>query len=493
MSETDLEKIIKPLTPALLTLGTEIKEAKKNSNPSATQYHYSDAVTFYVQKDIKNKYIKEVNMGCFAATTSKSRIIVSEAFGPCQAVVAKLKDGNFALYHAWTPNSYAKGFKDLVNYLKNNIDEIFVFQKHDNKNNLFKASVLAVELTIALGVNVPRIEVTRYNSIICDSRRNKVIIGVQNTLKVEDTTLTTKRCRLVVANAISLDLSKAIPYAVSRQEVIFYNEKSGSSLYTEARLCIALSEKNLELALQVKNEISREKLNLWRQESQHATNPIMLENFNKYLLRNTFKKTPSVDDKKSNITFQATYRQRHLKNWEKELLIDIQKGDYTTVKKKLIKNKDCFVEYDKLILLANKLYPEALKQLYQNIEDEIREQICLLIEQVAVKNKFSLKIPKSSIGHNHLSIAENSPTIVSKGALTPDIKSTISRDRFVVIHVPSIRQRSTHASTLAMPPQSMVTEASSSTSESPNRSHDNEDDPTAAMTPGISKLHSLQT
>ncbi|HVV68476.1 MAG TPA: hypothetical protein VHE99_05525 [Gammaproteobacteria bacterium] len=461
---------------------SETKKIVKYSNSSATHYQYSDSVTLYVEKDPRHSPIHEVGVGEAMVTTDNGLLFTSN-LGPCQAVVAKLKDGNFALYHARNPDSCEQGFKDFIKYTKGNIDEIFVFQKPDNKNNLLKAPVLAVELSIALGIDVPRVQIPKYGAIVCDSQHNKAFIIKFNQFNLIDATIS-QPAGVVLSNATSLDsaFTTAIPYYKSEEEVINYKEVEGSKLYAEARLGIALYKKDFNLAKRAKSEIIQKALNLWITDSYHASNREIIKNFNEFGLVSTSTKIKTqpiikiknqpIDEKKTNTGLLKIYWQYHLKNWERVLLTAIQKADQNTVNKMLARYKNQPLEEDKLLLLATKLHPEALRQFDKDMADAARDRICLLIEQVAFKNRFSLQRPIISIGQNDLPAIGNTQTngeVKSK----QDVKFPVNTNRVVTIHMARSNQ----------------TEASSASSSSSTISHMA---PSQSTTPLLSTLATKQ-
>ena len=112
-------------------------------------------------------------------TTASANIglfLFSKNFNRCQAVIAKLHDGQFALYHAFTTLDDTDGFTDFIKLVKDKIDYIYVIQKQMNIENFKKAPCLAWNLSKHLGIEVNRINVNNYQAIIADAKSNKVVI-----------------------------------------------------------------------------------------------------------------------------------------------------------------------------------------------------------------------------------------------------------------------------------------------------------------------------
>lgn len=147
----------------------------------------------------------EVSIGGYG----KGAFIVSDDFGSCQAVVARLKDGNFAVYHALTAmgNQQDSNFKSFVNSIKDEVKDVYVFQKPVPISNLLKAPALAWELYVALDrkVDVKRIHVEQgYHCVVADAKTNKIILAG------EMQRVDPKLQRYEPSKKINVDISKAI-------------------------------------------------------------------------------------------------------------------------------------------------------------------------------------------------------------------------------------------------------------------------------------------
>lgn len=160
-----------------------------------------------------------VNMGTHVTTASANAglFLFSKNFNPCQAAVAKLHDGRFVLYHAFTAEDNSDGFKKFVELTKNNADYIYVFQKQKNASNIQKAPYLALNLSKQLQIDVKRINVDNYQAIVVDANSDNIILCMSvnfvhpKAVGALDTTLTT---------ASKIDTTQAIPVSVSVNEII---------------------------------------------------------------------------------------------------------------------------------------------------------------------------------------------------------------------------------------------------------------------------------
>ncbi|ODN43451.1 hypothetical protein [Piscirickettsia litoralis] len=81
--------------------------------------------TLVISKDIASNSV-EVDVG---GSQTSDKLIYSESFGPCQAVLARASDGSFIVFHATNPfqGRDLDHFAQLIHGKK--IDEIYVFMK----------------------------------------------------------------------------------------------------------------------------------------------------------------------------------------------------------------------------------------------------------------------------------------------------------------------------------------------------------------------------
>lgn len=121
-------------------------------------------------KKSKGPYVKMTDAG-------KGKLLISDGFGPCIAVVARLKSSEVAMYHASGPFSTYEGFEDFIKKIAGNIADITIFQK---KQNSKKACFLTVELAKALPDEHEKIKLVTveegYDAVIADAINNKVIL-----------------------------------------------------------------------------------------------------------------------------------------------------------------------------------------------------------------------------------------------------------------------------------------------------------------------------
>ncbi len=103
------------------------------------------------------------------------KVLFSDYFEPCNAVLALLKNGEYGLYHA---QSMAKtqALMSFVELIKDKVEYVFVFQKSNKQVNLRKAPYLAVGLARELNCNVKRVHVDSYTGIYVNTDDKKVIL-----------------------------------------------------------------------------------------------------------------------------------------------------------------------------------------------------------------------------------------------------------------------------------------------------------------------------
>lgn len=111
------------------------------------------------------------------------RFLYSDSFGPCQAVVAKLKDGDFALYHSFSSIADSPACIAFIKEIQQRgVLDVYVFQKNGEKNHKSKAAYSArgTMLTVGLlGNHLPvhRVLVDDYTSIVADANTNNICLS----------------------------------------------------------------------------------------------------------------------------------------------------------------------------------------------------------------------------------------------------------------------------------------------------------------------------
>lgn len=136
---------------------------------------------------------------------SKGPFLVSSGFAPCQAVIAELKNGEYAVYHAENPVRDVPGFQSLIRLIQDQAKDVYVFEKVSAKHR-DKGPVLALELSDCLGgLEVKRIPLDRYTCVLVDSVNKKVIFA--NKFHFIDTREQFKEKK---GSAIEIDMTKAI-------------------------------------------------------------------------------------------------------------------------------------------------------------------------------------------------------------------------------------------------------------------------------------------
>lgn len=112
--------------------------------------------------------------------------VLTKGLLPCQLVVAELKNGQFAIYHAFTLFQ-GEDFQEFVAKLKKyEVNEVYVFQKPRPRVNTEKAPILTMALMNALQhevKEVKRIELDDYRGVICDAKAKQVIIVTSDNFK----------------------------------------------------------------------------------------------------------------------------------------------------------------------------------------------------------------------------------------------------------------------------------------------------------------------
>jgi hypothetical protein len=132
------------------------------------QFHEKVYVSENSITDQNRIEVGEANAGDF---------VVTDSLRPCQAVIAKLTSGEFAIYHDEQGWKDCDGLSDFIQLTKGKIEFIYVIQKNNPLNNIKKAPYLALELTKLLDVEVRRLHVEEHTFIIGDSIHSQVILG----------------------------------------------------------------------------------------------------------------------------------------------------------------------------------------------------------------------------------------------------------------------------------------------------------------------------
>lgn len=175
-------------------------------------------------------------------------LLVSTGFGPCNAVIARLKNTEYSVYHAASFSRDTLYFQKFVDSIKNDFIDVFVIQKSSNKKNLLKASLLAIELSDCLGVEVARLPVERYTCIILDSTNKKIILAHSfNELESPDEYKDEK----IIGHEI--DLTKAIPLKQSILDALAFKKAF-------PEVAFEIPEKFLTLVQEEKKEVSAPEL-----------------------------------------------------------------------------------------------------------------------------------------------------------------------------------------------------------------------------------------
>lgn len=160
--------------------------------------------------------------------SKRGSFIFSDSFAICQAVLVRLKSGEFCVYHASASNE-CPGADRFVKLLKREkIKDIYVIQKSESASraNLLKAPVLSAYLAKRLGMEVKRIDIPDHTGIVCDAETNRVYLTNKIIFGQERNGL--KAFALPESVPVKIDIQNAIPLATSLKEVKFINEQDQS-------------------------------------------------------------------------------------------------------------------------------------------------------------------------------------------------------------------------------------------------------------------------
>ncbi len=114
------------------------------------------------------------------AQSKVGKVLMSDSFGPCQAVVAILKNGEYGLYHAHSM-AKTKALMSFVELIKDKVEIVFVFQKSKPMANLQKAPYLAINLARELDYKVERIHFDGYTGIYVNADNKEIVLCKENT------------------------------------------------------------------------------------------------------------------------------------------------------------------------------------------------------------------------------------------------------------------------------------------------------------------------
>ncbi|GEM_PF-4101862 len=143
------------------------------------------------------------------------KILVSDGFGPCQAVLAILDNGEYGIYHAFS------GFKTtslmkFMNSINGIAKDVFVFQKSHPQPNLLKAPYLTLELARELNCKVKRLHIDDHTGICVNGNTGKIVLFSQPTY-----TRTNDQTSIVLSGEPkSIPLDKHISLEATIDEII---------------------------------------------------------------------------------------------------------------------------------------------------------------------------------------------------------------------------------------------------------------------------------
>lgn len=157
--------------------------------------------------------------------SKKGWMVVSESFSPCQAVFAKLRNGEYAVYHAasmW----FNQPMVDFINLIKEEVEEVVVFEKDNPPNNRKKAPYLAAFLSVHLNMEVKRLHVENYTGIIADAVQQQVMLFTKNAYhKSTQPTHTIPATLTIVIHPDFISLTESIEEICSYNSFILSDEE----------------------------------------------------------------------------------------------------------------------------------------------------------------------------------------------------------------------------------------------------------------------------
>lgn len=222
---------------------------------SIYQFHETVSISDELYKDA----VKQGKSG-------RGRFLISDSFGSCMAVCAKLKNGEFAIYHAEQPYSNAVGFQDFVKSIKGQVEEIFVFQKPTNRQNEKRTPILAIELQVALELKeVKRINIPEgYSSIVTVSDQDKQFVILSKEVKRQseekkEITSSEKMKRIIDVT----DVKNTFSIMDSAKELIQLKKRRCFKSFVVPRSIINQIDNKLKLDLETQIKILKSEEHSW--------------------------------------------------------------------------------------------------------------------------------------------------------------------------------------------------------------------------------------
>lgn len=195
-----------------------------------------DSITLGVPNESKDQ------AGVGGSAITHGNIIFTDSLGPCQGVIAKLKNGEFAIYHASAPTSDVPGFSPFIQLVKDNIQEIYVLQKTSNPQNNEKAPILVNALQEALGVEVGLKKLAYYTAIVCNAENQKVYV-ITSSLKKQLVPVSQSQISIVGFNQLS-DEEKLMNALVGGNEEQILQLMQEKKFSKKDRIFIAMNLEN---------------------------------------------------------------------------------------------------------------------------------------------------------------------------------------------------------------------------------------------------------
>ena len=107
--------------------------------------------------------------------------LFSDGIGPCIAVIACLQNGDFAFFHAFSIGA-SPAFNSFINKIKDKTSELYIIEKTADHGGAAKhkktVPCLAKLLHEKTGIDVQRVQVSNYRSVLCCS--DSIIISTKD-------------------------------------------------------------------------------------------------------------------------------------------------------------------------------------------------------------------------------------------------------------------------------------------------------------------------
>jgi hypothetical protein len=194
----------------------------------------------------------EVKIGASESGT----FLFSDSFGPCQAVAAKLKNGEFAIYHASSHYDDTVGIKNFINKIvEGEASEVYIFEKSKPGVNLTKSSGKAAALSIVLtnqllerksNAEVKRIQLDTYLCIVADEKTNQLVLSskMHKVETKENSAVTFEAAKTIIDKSKFISIKSSVEELQAMREEKYYfpeviiSDKSAKKLFQESSTAV---------------------------------------------------------------------------------------------------------------------------------------------------------------------------------------------------------------------------------------------------------------